>query len=323
MNGRISSARLKAVPVPSFDGGNRDDAAAASGTRLHGYVNMARPHQWAKNSLVIVPLVTSHKFTAEALASAILAIVAFSLAASSVYIINDRIDLSADRSHPSKWQRPFASGAVPVPPGLALAAVLVAAAAAIVLLLPWRAGVVLAAYVAANFAYSLFLKRRMLIDVMTLAGLYTLRVIAGAAAIGVSVSAWLLVFSMFIFLALALVKRHSEMVFRVAAGLPAPPDRDYCAADLPVLIALAAASGCAAVVVLALYIASPEQLLLYRQPRWLYLICPLLLYWMARLLMRSNRGELPDDPVVFALTDPISLGSAALAAIAIFAAAYF
>ena len=322
MDGRSSAVRLKAVPLPSFDIGNPEAAEVTTRTRLHRYVSMARPHQWAKNSLLIVPLVTAHKFTAEALASIILAIVAFSLAASSAYVFNDLIDLRADRSHPSKWQRPFASGAVAASHGLAFAPILLAVAAGIVLLMPWRFGAVLAAYVAANLAYSLLLKRIMLIDVMTLAGLYTLRVIAGAAAIGVSVSAWLLVFSMFIFLALALLKRHSEMVLRVAEGLPDPANRDYRAADLPVLIALAAASGCAAVVVMALYIASPEQLLLYRHPPWVYLVCPLLLYWVARLLMRSNRGELPDDPVVFALKDPISLGTAALAAIVIAAAIY-
>ena len=283
---------------------------------------MLRPHQWAKNSLVIVPLVTSHRFTAVALASALLAIVAFSLAASSAYILNDVVDRRADRSHPSKRNRPFASGTLPVSHGLTVAPMLLAAATAVAMLLPWRTGVALATYVGANIAYSLFLKRKMLVDVMTLAGFYTLRVIVGAAAIDVPVSEWLLIFSMFIFLALALVKRHAEMMLRVGAGLPDPDNRDYRAADLPVLVALAAAAGCAAVVVLALYIASPEQLLLYRHPRWLYLICPLLLYWIARVLMRSNRGDLPDDPVVFALKDPVSLGTAALTAMVVAAAAY-
>jgi 4-hydroxybenzoate polyprenyltransferase len=322
MNSRIFNERLKAVSAfPPAIGDPADGAPAGIKLRL-GYVRALRPHQWAKNSLVIVPLVTSHRLTAGAVASTILAIIAFSLAASSAYILNDLVDLSADRNHPSKQRRPFASGAVPVSHGLTAAPILLAAAAGVALLLPWRAGAALIAYAAMNFAYSLFLKRKMLLDVMTLAGLYTLRVIAGAAAIEVSVSEWLLVFSMFIFLALALVKRHAEMVLRVAAGLPDPANRDYRAADLPVLIALAGASGCAAVVVLALYIASPEQLLLYRQPRWLYLICPLLLYWIARVLMLSNRGELPDDPVVFALKDPISLGAAVLTATIVAAAAY-
>lgn len=323
MDGRIFSARLKRflrLRSPSAIGA---DAAPANAPLLRGYVRMFRPHQWAKNSLVIVPLVTSHRFTAGAIASTILAIVAFSFAASSAYILNDLVDRPADRSHPSKRERPFASGAVPVLHGLAIAPILLAAAAGVVLLLPWSVGAALAAYTTTNLAYSLFLKRKMLVDVVTLAGLYTLRVIGGAAAIGVLVSEWLLVFSMFIFLALALVKRHAEIILRVARGLPDPANRDYRAADLPVLIALAAASGCAAVVVLALYVASPEQLLLYRHPRWLYLICPLLLYWIARVLMRSNRGELPDDPVVFALKDPVSLGSAALAALVVAAAAYF
>lgn len=316
----MSIVRRKADPVSSRDNVNRDAGSASRRPLLRGYLSEVRPHQWAKNALLIIPLVASHTFTAEALAAVILTFLAFSLAASSVYVFNDLVDLKADRSHPSKWQRPFASGAVPMSHGFALGPILLAAAAGMALLLPWRAGVVLCTYVATNLAYSLFLKRRILIDVVILAGLYTLRVIAGAAAIGVSVSEWLLVFSMFIFLALALVKRHAEMVFRVAGGLPDPDNRDYRATDLPVLIALAAASGCAAVVVLALYIASPEQAVLYRNPRYLYLACPLLLYWVARVLMLSNRGELPDDPVVFALTDPSSLAIAALSGAIITAA---
>lgn len=283
---------------------------------------MLRPHQWAKNSLVIVPLVTSHRFTIDAFASTIVAMVAFSLAASSAYLLNDLVDLRADRSHPSKRRRPFASGDVPTFHGLIAAPILLLAAAILALPLPDGVGAALAVYAASNLAYSLFLKRKMLIDVVTLAGLYTLRVIVGAAAIQVSVSEWLLVFSMFIFLAFALVKRHAGLMHGVAATLPDPDDRDYRAVDLPVLAALAAASGFAAVVVLALYIASLEQLSLYRHPRWLYLICPILAYWTARVLMRSNRGELPDDPVVFALMDPVSHGAAAIAAVILVTATY-
>ena len=318
----MTTVRPKADPVSSSDNADRRAGSASRSLPIRDYMSELRPHQWAKNSLLIVPLVASHTFTAEALGAVGLAFIAFSLAASSVYVFNDLVDLKADRSHPSKRQRPFASGAVPRSHGFALGPILLVAAAGIALLLPWRAGVALAAYVATNLAYSLFLKRRILIDVVTLAGLYTLRVIAGAAAIGVSVSEWRLVFSMFICLALALVKRHAEMVLRVSGGLPDPVNRDYRAADLPVLIALAAAAGCAAVVVLALYIASPEQVVLYRNHGWLYLACPLLLYWVARVLMLSNRGELPDDPVVFALTDPTSLAIAALSAAIIAAAIY-
>ncbi len=307
MDGGIPDAQLK---------------AAAPARRLDGYVRMLRPLQWAKNGLLIVPLITSHQVTPGALASVVLAMAAFSLAASSAYVLNDLVDLSADRGHPFKRWRPLVSGEVPVSHGLVIAPLLLTAAVAVVLLLPWGVGVALAAYAATNLAYSLVLKRKMLVDVLTLAGLYTLRVVAGAAAIGVSVSQWLLVFSMFIFLALALVKRHAELVLRIAGGLPDPANRDYRVADLPVLVALAAAAGCAAVVVLALYIAGPEQLLLYRHRCWLYLICPLLLYWFARVLMRSNRGELPDDPVVFALKDPVSLGAAALAVAVVAVAAY-
>ena len=322
LTGRSYAAREK----PGFDGAAAIAAGAAEAPGrsrlLAPQIRILRLHQWSKNILVFAALVSSHHFTATAFAQALAAFVAFSLCASAAYIVNDLVDVAADRAHPVKRDRPLASAALPIAHGIAIAPLLLMAAAAVALWLPLTFGVILAAYVAVNLCYSLILKRKMLVDVITLAGLYTLRVFAGAAAIGVSVSEWLLAFSMFIFLALALVKRHSELVLRLDAGMPDPDDRDYRAVDRPVLIALAAASGFAAVVVFALYVSSPAQLPLYHHARRLYLICPLFLYWFARILMRSNRGELPDDPVVFALKDPVSLATAALTAIVIAAATY-
>jgi 4-hydroxybenzoate polyprenyltransferase len=316
---------------PAFDAapeiGPRFESPRAKGLRakgraLHAYARLLRPHQWAKNLLVFVALATSHRFTPQAFLQAALAFAAFSLCASGAYILNDWVDVAADRGHPFKRNRPLASGAVPIAHGLAIAPLLLAASAGLALLAPPGFGLALAAYAAANVAYSLYLKRKMMVDVATLAGLYTVRVIAGAAAIGVPISEWLLAFSMFIFLALALVKRHSEIAMRMDAGLPDPSNRDYRAADLPVLIVLSAASGYAAVVVFALYVSSPALLSLYRHPHWLYLICPLLLYWISRVILRSNRREMPDDPVVFALKDRASFLTMALLGVVAAAAAY-
>ena len=279
---------------------------------LRAYVKLLRPHQWAKNALVFVPLLTAHAFDLANIGRACLAFVAFSLCASSVYVVNDLVDIAADRGHPSKKRRPFASGAVKPQRGMLLAPVLVIAAFAIAFLLPLAFVVALTAYFLATSAYSLFLKRKMMIDVVTLAGLYALRVISGGAAVGVALSEWLLAFAMFIFLALALIKRHSEMAVRLDANLPDPTNRDYRGADLPVLLALAASAGYAAVIVFALYIASPAVNALYRHPRWLYLVCPLLMYWFSRALVLSHRHEMHDDPVVFALKDRVSLATAAL-----------
>ena len=285
------------------------------------FLKLLRPHQWAKNALVFVPLLTAHAFDLASVGRACIAFIAFSLCASSVYILNDLIDLEADRAHPTKRSRPFASGAIKPQQGLLLAPALLVSAFAIAALLPLAFVATLAFYFAATSAYSFFLKRKMMIDVVTLSGLYAVRVIGGGAAIGVTISEWLLAFAVFIFLSLALIKRHSEMAIRMDQGLPDPTNRNYRAGDLPVLLALAAAAGYAAVIVFALYVASPSVHALYRHPKILYLACPLLLYWISRALMLSHRRELHEDPVVFALRDWVSLATAGLIGVAAFLAA--
>ena len=165
----------------------------------------------------------------------------------------------------------------------------------------------LAGYLTLTVTYSFFLKRKMLIDVITLASLYTLRVIAGGAAIGVMISQWLLAFSMFLFLSLALIKRYSEMAIRFDSGLPDPSNRDYKAGDLPTIASLAAAAGYCAVIVFSLYLSSDAIKTLYRHPTVLWLACPLLLYWISRMIMMGHRRILHDDPVIFALQDRVSL----------------
>ncbi|WP_347340365.1 UbiA family prenyltransferase [Phenylobacterium glaciei] len=304
---RATAARLAAVKSQV------EHLPAPEGRPLwRSWMKLIRPHQWAKNALVGLPLLTAHAFTAGAALNTLLAFVAFSLCASSVYIINDLVDVQADRAHPSKRQRPFASGEVEVLRGAVVAPLLLAAAAVTGSLVSWKFLAVLALYYLATSAYTFVLKRKMMIDVVTLAGLYTVRVIGGAVAIGVPMSEWLLSFSMFIFLSLALIKRHSEMAVRLDAGMPDPSNRNYRSSDLPVLLALAAAAGYSAVILGALYLSSPAVNTVYHHPKVLWLTLPLVLYWVSRAIMLSHRRDMHDDPIVFALTDRISLATAVL-----------
>jgi len=284
-------------------------------TRLRDYLRAIRVHQWAKNALLFLPMLTAHAITAANVGTLILAFLAFSLVASSVYLTNDLLDLSADRDHATKRNRPLASGKVPLIHGAAMIPVLLLGGLALAAAVsPLFLGIV-AFYFAITLSYSLFLKRQPVVDVLTLAGLYTMRVIAGGAALMLPLSAWLLAFSMFLFLCLALVKRHTELKARLDAGKADPKGRGYRLDDIPVLGALAGAAGYAAVVVLALYVNSPAVTELYARPVGLWLVCVLLLFWVSRILLISHRGDMHDDPVVFALKDRTSLATVALAAL--------
>ena len=277
------------------------------------WAKLVRVHQYAKNALVFLPLLASHKFEPAAFLQAGLAAVAFCLCASSVYVLNDLVDLQDDRRHRTKFARPLASGAVPLMHGLLavpllfLAAILVAAAVS----LPFLG--VLLAYFAITTAYSFYLKRKMLIDVLTLATLYSVRVLGGAVAIEVVVSQWLLAFCMSLFVSLALMKRYVELAARADANMPDPSNRDYRTGDLEVVSALAAASGFNAVTVFAFYISSETVNPLYSRPGILWLVCPVLIYWIGRALMLAHRRQMDDDPVVFAIKDRTSLVAMAVA----------
>jgi len=272
------------------------------------WVKATRLYQWVKNLLIIVPALLSHRIAEPSvLGAAALAFIAFGLCASSVYLVNDLLDLDADRRHPRKRRRPFALGALPARQGVAMAGVLALAAALIAVQVGPLFCAVLAAYYACTWAYSLRLKRAPIVDVMMLAGLYTIRLVAGGVATGVGVTFWLLAFSMFLFLSLAVVKRYAELRDAARAGLTQPAGRGYGADDLPLLLSLGTASGFASVVVLALYINSPQSEQLYRDARPLWLICPLLLYWICRVWLLTSRGRMHDDPIVFALRDRLSL----------------
>jgi 4-hydroxybenzoate polyprenyltransferase len=267
------------------------------------WIKLVRVHQWAKNALVFVPLLTSHEFVLGAFAEAIGAFLAFSFAASAVYIVNDLVDLEADRNHPTKKRRPLAAGTVPILAAFPVAVTLIVASFALALSIsPLFAGVLLV-YLGLTTAYTFFLKRKMFIDIVTLAALYTLRVIGGAAAIAVPVSEWLLGFSMFTFTSLALMKRYVELAGRVDAGLPDPTNRNYRKSDLDIVAALAAAAGFNAVTIFALYISSDAVRQLYPHPKALWLFCPILMYWLGRALIMAHRRLMDDDPILFALKD--------------------
>lgn len=250
----------------------------------------------------------------------LLAFVAFGLAASSVYVLNDLLDLASDRQHPRKSARPFASGQISLSSGLLLVPCLLGLALGIAMVLPPAFLWVLSGYYLLTLMYSFDLKRRVLVDVLTLAALYTLRLVAGAAAVGVPLSFWLLLFSLFLFLSLALVKRYAELHALRAEGTLTAAGRGYHTQDLPVLQSLGAASGYLSVLVLALYINSSEIRALYTQPEWIWALCGLMLFWVSRVWMLAHRGDMHDDPVVFALRDRSSLVIGGLAGLAIWLA---
>ena len=268
------------------------------------WVKQVRIQQWLKNLLVFLPLLASHRFTdIDAVIAAVLAFLAFGLCASGVYVLNDMLDLPSDRAHVRKRLRPFAAGNLPLLHGLVAAPLLTLAG----FLLAWFTSplfaLVLVAYYVMTLAYSLQLKRVVMVDVVMLAALYTVRIIGGAAAIHAALSFWLLAFSMFIFLSLAMLKRYTELADVAASGATRASGRGYDVGDLPLIQSMGAASGYLAVLVFALYINSPESLALYSYPKALWLICPLLLYWISRAWMVAHRGGMHDDPVVFAVTD--------------------
>lgn len=287
------------------------------------WIKALRVHQWIKNLLVFVPLLTAFSFLdASRLADAVIAFFAFSLTASATYIVNDLFDLENDRAHPRKCKRPFASAALSIPVGLAAAALSLAAAFALAMNVSAAFTFMLLSYLVLTSAYSWLLKQYVLIDVLTLSLLYTLRILAGAVAIGVATSPWLLAFSVFVFLSLALVKRCSELISLQQSGETATRGRDYRVSDQQVLAPLGLAAALGAVVVFGLYISSPEVKAHYASPLLLWLAALGMIYWLARLWIKTQRGEMHDDPIVFALHDRGSR-VAVIAMIAVVLAAHY
>jgi len=293
--------------------------ARSSGPGAHW--RALRPHQWLKNLLVFLPLLAVQAESAALWMLGVLAFLAFSLVASGVYVLNDLLDLAADRAHPRKNGRPIASGAV----SLFHATIMAAGAPLAGLLLAILTGQlmfigVLSVYYVMSVAYSLVLKRMLVVDICTLAGLYTIRIIGGAAVTGLSPSVWLLAFSVFIFLSLAAVKRQTELVDAAKTGRMSISGRGYEPGDLPIISMMAVSAGYVAVLVMALYLYSPTVQELYRQPMLLWGVCPILIYWVSWMVMTAHRGRMDDDPIVFAVKDRVSRYCGALVFLCVVAA---
>lgn len=274
---------------------------------LRTWFEALRMHQWIKNLLIFLPLLASHRVFQElSLSRAAFGFLCFGLCASGVYLLNDLLDLPADRRHPRKRKRPFAAGRLPLAQGLVLTLVLTLAAFGMALWLSPRFALVLLGYYVLTTAYSFLLKRIAMLDVIVLAALYTLRIIAGTAAIRVPISFWLLAFSMFLFLSLAILKRYTELLTMRNQGRDSAHGRGYGVGDLALLQSMGTSSGYLSVLVLALYINSTASMALYHRPQVLWLLCPILLYWISRAWMVAHRDLMHDDPVVFAVVDRTS-----------------
>jgi 4-hydroxybenzoate polyprenyltransferase/phosphoserine phosphatase len=307
--------RAKVTPVRTF---------TEQVTPLKAWLKAIRLHQWAKNVLIFLPLLLAHARAPGLLAAAFVAFISFGLCASATYIVNDLLDLDADRQHPRKSSRPFASGDLSAISGCVVVILFLAAAAALAVLVPhvvtWVSpGLTFVApfrihflgwlgiYLLTTLAYSLRFKRVVIVDVIVLSGLYTIRILAGSAATGVAVSTWLAGFSIFFFLSLAFVKRFSELESLRERGGATAVGRGYRVSDIEQLRSFGSASATASVVVLTLYISNLDAAHLYHHTARLWLLVPVLLLWLFRLWLLASRGDLHEDPVVYAITDSRSL----------------
>ncbi|MDE3078939.1 MAG: UbiA family prenyltransferase, partial [Paracoccaceae bacterium] len=286
------------------------EVIASGAARAQDYVRALRPHQWMKNLLVFLPMLAGHDFRLQTFGQALLGFIVFSMIASGVYVLNDLLDLAADRAHPRKRNRPLASGAMPILHGTILAPALLLAGLVLAVPLGARFVAVMLGYLILTTAYSLRLKRLLVVDIVALSALYTVRIVAGGAASDIELSVWLLAFSVFFFFSLAAVKRQAELVDNIASGKDKPAGRGYLASDLPLVETMAVGAGFVSVLVMALYLDSPNVRVLYNQPGALWGICMVLLYWISRMVMLGHRGLMDDDPVIFAAKDRVSQVSA-------------
>ena len=310
---RAALRKARITPVRTFD---------ERISPLKAWLKAIRLHQWAKNVLIFLPLLLAHAWTPGLAAAAALAFLSFGLCASATYIVNDLLDLEADRQHPRKRLRPFASGDLSALSGLVIVVLFLAASLTLAMLVPrvidalspdfsllhpYRFLVWLGLYLVTTVAYSLRFKRVALVDVIVLSGLYTVRILAGSAATGIPVSTWLAGFAIFFFLSLAFVKRFAELENLRERGGVSIGGRGYHIADIEQLRSFGSASGYASVVVLTLYISNLDAAQLYRHANRLWLLVPVLLLWISRLWLQASRGQLDEDPVVYAITDRRSL----------------
>jgi 4-hydroxybenzoate polyprenyltransferase len=312
--GRERAARTIAAHIGIFDEVSLEldhpwrPSLPARKVSIRALLVALRPHQWLKNVLVFLPFLLAHEVTdPQKWVAAALLFSAFSLCASATYVINDIMDRRHDRRHPVRAQRPIASGALPLGAALWLPLPLLSAAALCCAFLPAAGGLALAAYIGMTIIYSAAVKKLVMGDVLLLAALYLLRLIAGSLATGNVVSHWLMGFALALFLSLALAKRVSELIVWWSAGCDHAPGRAYRYHDAPVLEMMAVASGFLACLIMILYIQSPEILRLYRRPQYLWVGVIALLYWLGRLFLYAHRGECPEDPLLFVLQDKTTL----------------
>lgn len=294
---------------------------AADRRGLMTYLGAMRMYQWMKNILLFVPLLTAHKFSSIALVSnEVLAFAAFCLCSSGVYVLNDLLDLPADRAHPRKRRRPFAAGTLPLSHGLVMAGLSPLLGLAIGYYLSPEFFGILLLYLVMTSAYSIRFKAYAVVDVLLLAALYTLRVFAGAVVIQVTLSFWLFAFSIFIFLSLALVKRCSELAMMTAMDKTTVSGRGYRVSDLAYLQMMGIASGYLSILIVALFINSPDVVGQYTHPQMLWILCPTLLFWVSRVWLKTGRGEMHDDPLIFTVRDRGSRFVALICVLAVFLA---
>lgn len=308
-----------AMDPPEPLDGPLGQASGVAAARRQGFASATiaalRPHQWTKNALVLLPMLLAPGAPERAtIVRGALAFVTFSFCASAGYVLNDILDIEADRAHPTKRHRPFASGALPKAMGAPLVLGLLVASFAIAMkALPLPFTVMLALYFAGTVWYSFSLKRLLLVDVLVLAGLYTHRILAGGIATGVQVSSWLLGFSMFFFTSLAFTKRYVEL--QGMTGSEQIKNRGYMRTDIDMITSMGTASGYIAALVFMLYVESAAVRVNYREPSILWLILPILLYWLGRIWLLAGRGQMQDDPVRFAIKDSRSVVCAILVAL--------
>jgi 4-hydroxybenzoate polyprenyltransferase/phosphoserine phosphatase len=293
------------------------EPAASFSMSLRTWITALRGHHWAKNLLLFLPLVLSHNLAFESIVRTFAGFALYGCCASGLYILNDLLDLHSDREHPWKKERPFAAGDISIPEGLSVSILLLSASLIAGFLLDTRFAAALLGYAALTMVYSLYLKKIALLDVFVLSTFYTIRIFAGALISSTPLSQWFLAFSMFFFLSLAMAKRYSELLH--ASGLIAAGNsgRGYHAGDRELLLSLGTGSSFSAVVIFSLYVHSQDVLRLYSSPEFLFLLCPVVLYWLSRNWLLAHRGELKEDPVTLAIRDPVSYGVALASAVVI------
>ena len=273
---------------------------------LTSFIKEIRPYQWVKNILVFIPLIAAQSFDSTSIYHAFLAFIAFSSTASSLYILNDLLDIKADRNHPKKCKRPLAAGDLSFSIGFILGIFLLLIGLIFGFIIGGSFPIILLFYYSITFFYSINLKKKALVDIFVLSGLYTIRLQAGGIATNIQISFWLLAFSIFIFLSLAAIKRQSELVDLINRGKNSLENRDYKINDLNFIRTLAISSGMISSLVMALYIKSPKVLDNYSNPKFLWISCCIFLFWIIRVCFKTERGEMEYDPIIFALKDRTS-----------------